>query len=306
MNQKEIEQKIQSLVVDLNNIENKESIDKSLNELYNYIIQPIAPELASAKIENLVFIPDGVLKNIPLAALYDGQQYLIENYNVSIAPSLNLVELETINRSEKQVLLAGLGRENPNNEETSFFTPLVNVEAELNSIKDLIPASKVILLDQTFTEQKLAEEIKLSYAPIVHIATHGQFSSELEQTYLLTWDEVINLKELENLFTQYQREKQSIDLLVLSACQTAVGDEKAALGLAGISIKAGAKSTVASLWNVDDKSTSLLMTKFYQELLNNQTSKTNALRQAQMEMIQSNQYNHPFYWSAFILVGNWL
>ena len=290
----------------MNNIENKESIDKSLNELYNYIIQPIAPELASAKIENLVFIPDGVLKNIPLAALYDGQQYLIENYNVSIAPSLNLVELETINRSEKQVLLAGLGRENPNNEETSFFTPLVNVEAELNSIKDLIPASKVILLDQTFTEQKLAEEIKLSYAPIVHIATHGQFSSELEQTYLLTWDEVINLKELENLFTQYQREKQSIDLLVLSACQTAVGDEKAALGLAGISIKAGAKSTVASLWNVDDKSTSLLMTKFYQELLNNQTSKTNALRQAQMEMIQSNQYNHPFYWSAFILVGNWL
>ena len=137
--QNQIENKIQTLVIDLNNIATQTPLNQSLQELYNYILQPISSELALAQIENLVFIPDGALKNIPFSALYDGQQYLIENYNVSIAPSLNLVELETVAQKENKALLAGLGTENPNNEETAFFDPLVNVETELNSIQKLIP-----------------------------------------------------------------------------------------------------------------------------------------------------------------------
>jgi CHAT domain-containing protein len=97
-----------------------------------------------------------------------------------------------------------------------------------------------------------------------------------------------------------------LELLVLSACQTAVGDRRASLGLAGIAVKSGAKSTIASLWNIQDRSASLLMRQFYQELANNNISKAEALRRAQKTLLADPQYESPLFWAPYVLLGNWL
>ena len=92
----------------------------------------------------------------------------------------------------------------------------------------------------------------------------------------------------------------------MSACQTAAGDTQAALGLAGVAVRSGARSTVATLWSIQDNSTAELMTQFYRVLKNSEISKAEALRQAQLSLLRDPKYQHPFYWSAFVLVGNWL
>ena len=139
------------------------------------------------------------------------------------------------------------------------------------------------------------------------MATHGQFSSNPEETFILTWNDKINVKELEKLLKLRETTEDSpIELLVLSACQTASGDNRAALGLAGLAVRSGARSTLATLWSAKDQSTAKLMVKFYQALTREGVSKAEALRQAQLEMLQSPRYQDPFYWAPFVLVGNWL
>ncbi|VEP18705.1 hypothetical protein H1P_870008 [Hyella patelloides LEGE 07179] len=143
--------------------------------------------------------------------------------------------------------------------------------------------------------------------PIVHLATHGQFSSRAEDTFLLTWSDRINVKDLDQLLQERDfAEDTPIELLILSACQTATGDKQAALGLAGVAVRSGARSTIATLWSIQDDSTAELMTQFYRALKIPEISKAEALRQAQLSLLQNPQYQHPYYWSAFVLVGNWL
>jgi CHAT domain-containing protein len=142
---------------------------------------------------------------------------------------------------------------------------------------------------------------------VVHLATHGQFSSKAEDTFILTWDDRINIKQLNNVLkTRDRRESSIIELLVLSACQTAVGDKRAALGLAGMAVRAGARSTLASLWSINDAATASFMIKFYQNLADNKVTKAEALRRAQLALLQNPEYRHPYFWAPFILVGNWL
>jgi CHAT domain-containing protein len=142
---------------------------------------------------------------------------------------------------------------------------------------------------------------------VVHLATHGQFSSKAEDTFILTWDDRINIKQLNNVLkTRDLTESSIIELLVLSACQTAVGDKRAALGLAGMAVRAGARSTLASLWSVNDAATASFMIKFYQNLADNKVTKAEAVRRAQLSLLQNPDYSHPYFWAPFILVGNWL
>ena len=142
---------------------------------------------------------------------------------------------------------------------------------------------------------------------MVHLATHGQFSSKAEDTFILTWDDRINIKQLNNVLKTRDRiESSIIELLVLSACQTAVGDKRAALGLAGMAVRAGARSTLASLWSVNDAATASFMIKFYQNLTDNKVTKAEAVRRAQLSLLQNPDYSHPYFWAPFILVGNWL
>ena len=167
--------------------------------------------------------------------------------------------------------------------------------------------SSEVILDQDFTRSRLKKEIEVAAFPIVHLATHGQFSSQANDTFLLTWDERINVKNLDQLLRGGESQNLSpIELLILSACQTAAGDKRAVLGLAGVALRSGARSTLATLWAVQDLSTANLMSQFYEFLKNPEISKAEALRQAQLSLLRSPQYNHPFYWAPFVLVGNWL
>ncbi|MEM7797109.1 MAG: CHAT domain-containing protein, partial [Cyanobacteria bacterium P01_C01_bin.118] len=135
--------------------------------------------------------------------------------------------------------------------------------------------------------------------------THGQFSSKANETFILTWDNRLQLKELENLLQQREL-KSPVEMLILSACQTAKGDDRAALGMAGVAVRSGARSTVASLWSVEDFSTAELMHQFYQQLRRLDNSRAEALQQAQLSLLRSDDYRHPYYWAPFVLIGNWL
>jgi CHAT domain-containing protein len=179
------------------------------------------------------------------------------------------------------------------------------VATEVTQIEQQLTAK--ILMDQDFQQAAILKQIRRSPFPIVHFATHGQFSSQAEDTFILTWDDRINVNELSQLLqVSGLGQEQAIELLVLSACQTAQGDDLAALGLAGVAVRAGARSTLATLWSVSDVGTSQLMGEFYRELSSTQLTKAEALRQAQLSLLHQEDYDHPYFWAPFVLIGNWL
>lgn len=276
-------------------------------QFYDWLIRPAEGELAKNSIKTLVFVLDGVLRGVPVSALHDGQQYLIEKYNIALTPGLQLFNPRRFSLERLRVLVGGL------TESRLGFSALPSVKQEVKEIAEI--AATEVLLDGEFTRAQLESKMQAEAFPIVHLATHGQFSSQAEDTFLLTWDERINVKNLDQLLREsvpssrvgdFSYARNSIELLILSACQTAVGDKRAALGLAGVAVRSGARSTVATLWSVQDKSTADFMTQFYQVLNQPNVSKADALRQAQLSLLHSPQYQHPFYWASFVLVGNWL
>lgn len=268
-------------------------------KLYNWLIRPALADLAANEIKTLVFVPDGSFRNIPLGALHDGKQYLIEQYSVALTPGLQLLAPRPLEQVSLKAIAAGL------TEQRQGFTALDYVNLELEEIKETV--SSIVLLDREFTTETLQREIKFSDSPIVHIATHGQFSSSLEDTFLLAWDSRISINELDKILqTRTPSQEQAIELLVLSACETATGDKWAALGLAGMAVRAGARSTLATLWSVNDRATAQLMGEFYQELSAKYLAKAEAVRQAQLKLLNSRWYKHPFYWAPYVLLGNWL
>jgi len=144
---------------------------------------------------------------------------------------------------------------------------------------------------------------------IVHIASHGQFSANLKNTFVLTYNDKLSMDKLEDLMNLTILKNDPVDLLTLSACETAVGDDRAALGLAGVALKAGVQSALASLWKVDDEATPAVVIEFYRQLQNPNISKAEALQKAQKMILTDKlyeRYRHPYFWSAFLLIGNWL
>ncbi len=234
-----------------------------------------------------------------MAVLYDGQHYLLEKYNLALAPGLKLVDPKPLTEEALAAIAAGLSQPRHG------FGPLRYVRAEVQQIQSTVDSQ--VLLDQTFTQATLETEINRNPFPVVHLATHGQFSSNPEETFILAWDTPIAINTLNRLLRNSEQNRQdAIELLVLSACETAVGDKRAALGLAGIAVRAGARSTLASLLSLDDESSSVLMEQFYQTLTQSATTKAAALRQAQLALLQNPGYQHPRYWAPYVLVGNWL
>ena len=269
-------------------------------QVYSWIIQPAAADLANSNIKTLVFVLDSPLRNLPMSVLHDGEQYLIEKYSVAITPGLQLIQPQAIASQQLKALTAGL------TEAKLGFPPLEYVSEELNAIQSQIASSEQ-LLNRSFTKVALQSQIERVPFPIVHLATHGQFSSQAEDTFILTWNNKINVNQLSNLLQTGDRDR-AIELLVLSACETLAGDRRAALGLAGVAVKAGARSTLATLWRVNDEASSSLMKQFYQQLGNQNESvtKAEALRQAQLSLLKSDRFNHPHFWASYVLVGNWL
>lgn len=271
-------------------------------QMYKWIIEPFSKELKDYDIKTLVFVLDGPMRSIPMAALHDGEQFLVENYDIALTPGLQLLNPRPLARTELRTLAGGLSESREN------FPPLPNVEDELMKIESTVPTSKVLLNNQ-FTTAAIENAVKSLSAPIVHLATHGQFSSEAEDTFILTYNGRVNVNELNELLeTRETNRRGAIELLVLSACTTAAGDNRAALGIAGVAVRSGARSTLASLWTVDDEATSLIMGKFYEQLKESKMTKAQAFKNAQLSLLKdkNNLYDHPYYWAPYVLVGNWL
>jgi CHAT domain-containing protein len=268
-------------------------------QVYDLLLRSGEDKLAASGVTTLVFVLDSSLRNLPMAALYDGQNYLIEKYSIALAPGLQLLQPQPLERQQLKGLLGGLS------EARQGFSALPAVALEVNQIESQIPAR--VLLDRTFTSTTIQTQLNAVPFPVIHLATHGQFSSRAEDTFILTWDDRINVKQLDTLLrAREQSELNPIELLVLSACQTATGDRRAALGLAGLAVRSGARSTLATLWSVNDRSTASLMVEFYRDLGQPGVTKAEALRSAQLALLKQPQYQHPYYWAPFILLGNWL
>lgn len=293
----------------------------SSQRLYRWLVAPIEPELQAKGIGNLAYISDAGLRFLPMGALHDGRQFLVEKYSIGLMPSLSLTDTRYVSLKNAKVLAMG----------ASEFTdqpPLPAVPTELSVItKELWTGTA--LLNQAFTLENLKAERQQEPFQIIHLATHGEFQpGALSNSYIQLWQTKLQLNQLRQLGWN----NPPVELLVLSACRTALGSNEAELGFAGFAVQAGVKSALASLWYVSDEGTLGLMTEFYRQL-RTAPIKAEALRQAQLAMLKGNvqivegqlrgsrgdgiqlpialaertethRLSHPYYWAAFTLIGS--
>jgi CHAT domain-containing protein len=268
-------------------------------QLYRWLIAPLEPDLKAAQIDTLIFVPDGPLRTIPIAALHDGEQFVIARYAVGITPSLNLTDPHAIARKQMKVLSVGV------TEAVQGFPALPDVAGELDALRALLGSET--LVDREFRSATLERKLKDEQFTVLHIASHAEFGTDaVEKSFLLTFDDKLTIDRLDRLVGVFKFRDEPLELLTLSACETAQGDDRAALGLAGVAIKAGARSAVATLWNVNDRASSDLVVEFYRQLQNPAISRAGALQRAQLKMLTDPRYDHPGFWSAFLLINNWL
>jgi len=292
----------------------------SANQMYQWLIKPIAADLAAQDIKHLAFVMDTGLRSIPIAALYDGDQFIIENYSVGLMPSLSLTDTRYQDVRDDSVLAMGASRFRDK-------TSLPGVPIELKVIADQVWQGESFL-NEEFTLNNLKQARRQRAYGIVHLATHAEFQpGKPVNSYIQLWDN--NKIKLDQMW-QLDWHKPTVELLVLSACRTALGDEEAELGFTGLAVQAGVKSALGSLWYVSDEGTLGLMTTFY-ETLKDSSTKAEALRKAQLAMLSgevkregdrlitnkssillpsdfptssNKNYRHPYYWSSFTLIGN--
>lgn len=272
---------------------------KHARRLHAWLIAPIHTALVSAQIDTLVFVPDGALGTIPMAALHDGHEFLVHRYAVAVTPGLTLMDLKPIERAKIRMLMTGLS------ESVQGYPALEHVPSELDELANLF-AGKRLMNDQ-FRTSVVEKEVQEHLYSVVHIASHGEFSPDAAKTFLLTYDGKLTLDDLETLIRPIQYRAQPLELLTLSACQTAAGDDRAALGLAGVAIKAGARSALATLWFVNDQASADVVAEIYRQLDDNpMLSKAKAVQIAQKKLLADQRYRHPCYWSPYLIIGNWL
>jgi CHAT domain-containing protein len=287
-------------------------------QLHKLLIDPLIADLKTQKIQNLVFIMDGGLRSLPVAALHDGKQFLVESYSVGLMPSLSLTDTRYVDIRKTQVL--AMGAEKTPNQKSLLAAPI-----ELETISTKIWKGKSFK-DNQFTVSNLVAQRETQPFAIVHLATHGQFQSGVASN---SYIQFVNERLQIDRFKELKLNDRPMELLVLSACKTALGDENAELGFAGLANRTGAKSAMGSLWSVDDAGTLGLMTSFYRDL-KTAPIKAEALRQAQVDMLRGKvrleggklittndrvdlpaklagknvKLTHPFYWAGFTIVGN--
>jgi CHAT domain-containing protein len=281
-----------------------EPYDTALAEqLYRQIITPLEPALQAANINTLVFIHDGFLRSVPMAALHDGQQFLIETYAIATTPALTLTAPAAQRPENMQALV--LGSSQALLVEGRRFRALPSVPIEVESVVAQLPGSQAFL-DDAFSENQLKEALQTGGVSILHLATHGLFSPDPDDNFIITGQgEKVTFGQLESFVRAGTAGNQQIDLVMLTACETATGDDRATLGLAGVAIRAGARSAIASLWQADDRATAQITQDFYRFLQAPNLNKAQALQQAQIQAIRSGS-TLPAKWAPLVLVGNWL
>ncbi len=275
-----------------------EVVTRQAQQLYQYLVKPYRKAIENAGIDTIVFVPDGALRSIPLSALHDGEAFLLRNYAVAVTSSLVLSDSQALADRDHTVLLAGVS------EAVNGLPALDAVPQELNKIHELFEGE--LLLNEDFTARSFEDSIQKSDISIVHIASHAKFTGDYQNSFLQTFDKPLYSEALNQVLSTTKYRERGLELLVLSACQTAAGNDQSALGLAGIGIKAGAQSAMGSLWNISDEATSILIREFYTQIKGGEVSKAQALRHAQLKLLENREYEHPFFWSPFLLIDNWL
>ena len=272
-------------------------------QIYNWLIRPLDALLEKSKIDTLVFVPDGALRTIPMAALYDGEKFLVQKYAIAITPGLTLMEPKPIKRTNIAMLANGLTE--AVQREGQSFPALPNVKDEIATLHKLYGGTT--LMNSDFRVANVEKAFAGQPFSVVHIASHGEFSGDVRKTFVLTYDGVLTLDGLEHLIRPSQLREQPLELLSLSACETAAGDDRAALGLAGVAVKAGARSAFATLWCVNDVASNALIADFYGGLQkDSELSKAKALQRAQVKLLSQPLTSHPCYWAPYLIIGNWL
>jgi CHAT domain-containing protein len=273
-------------------------------ELYQLLIAPIEPLLGEHS--SLIVIPDGVLRRLPFAALRDADGgLLIQRASVSVSPSLAYTQPGEAGRALPNVLAASLSHEV--NLARGRFPALAGTREEGDMAAGLgDPAHIVGQHLQNFRANDLRMALRTSPVDILHLATHASFNGRSDRAFIVADGEAILLSELRQLLGANYARGELISLIVLSACETALGDDQASMGLAGSAVQAGAESAVASLWEVDDAGTLELMRHFYRFYADGQ-GKAEAIRNAQLELINSGNadFAEPRVWAAFTLLGAW-
>lgn len=267
-------------------------------QLYDWLMRPLETTLVQHQITTLVFVPDSALRTIPLAALHDGSSFLINKFALAMTPGLTLTDPRPLNRDKLRFLTAGLTKS------VQGFPPLPYVADEVESIQRLYKSDQ--LMNNAFQAPRLEQELRDGLYGGLHIATHGQFSTNATDSFLLTFDGKLTMQGLDQLVGLFRFRQEPLELLTLSACQTGIGDDRAALGLAGVALKAGARSALATLWYINDEASATLISEFYRQLRNPALSKAIALQRAQLKLLSDRIYEHPAYWSPFLLLNNWL
>ncbi len=296
------EQRLENEITSLRNkLQNtRGGFEPHAQKLYEWLIKPIEIDLMAQKINTLLFIPDGTLRTISLSALQDNDKnFLINKYAVAVTPGLTFTDLQAHSLKNAHLLIAGLTES-----KVDGFPALQEVSKELEIIQKMYGGER--LEGKNFSVSYLKEKlVELPYK-VVHMATHGKFESNVQESFIVTYDGKLTMNKLEELIGLSRFREQPVELLTLSACDTAIGDDRAALGLAGVAVKAGARSALATLWSIGDKPTALLIPEFYRQLKNRSLTKAEALRRAQLMMLSDNRYQHPGFWSPFLMIGNWL
>jgi filamentous hemagglutinin family protein len=286
--------------------------------MYQWLVAPLESDIEEQGIKNLVYIADTGLRTIPFAALHDGKGFIVERYSVGLMPSLSLTDTRYGDVHQSQVLAMGASQ-------FKDHRPLPAVPFELKAITQTW-AGKAFL-NQDFTLDNLKSQRAQTPFGIIHLATHAEFlPGQAANSYIQLQDRKLAPMQLRSI----QWAKPPVELLVLSACRTAVGDEEVELGFAGLAVQAGVKSALASLWYVNDEATLGLMSEFYQQLKTSPI-KAEALRQVQLAMLSGKvriknkqlvtskdefplppeltesgdrDFSHPYFWSAFTMIGN--
>ncbi len=331
-----------------------EPFETASQKIHDWLIRPILPVLTANEVETLVYVPDGVLRLLPIAALWDGERFLVEQYSVVTVPGLTLLASDPLARGEMVSLMAGMSEPGPviydlpgpfwdaltvssatspdrgvrgltvaavdttpggSSAGASEATPetvarvrralaLPGVDAEIAQLSSHLPGT--VLLNDGFRLDRFTAALGDSAYRVIHIASHGYFGGKPADNFIMTYDARLDMNRLEEMIRPTQLADRPVELITLSACQTAEGDDRSPLGLSGVVLKSGARSALGSLWPVSDNAAQILLPSFYTHLEDAGASKAEALRRAQVELLRESGFRHPFYWSPFILVGAWL
>jgi CHAT domain-containing protein/tetratricopeptide (TPR) repeat protein len=270
----------------------------SAQTLYGWLVAPLQQDFQATGITTLVMVAEGSLRTIPMGALHDGRRFLVDTVAVAVAPSLVLTDMTPARHRKGNLLSVGL------TEAVEGVSAPRYAEAEVQAIRTMYGGK--LLMNKQFSSPSLEEEIKDQGVGIVHVATHPTLGREARDSFVLAHDGKISMDRLSQLVGLQQYRQQPLDLLTLSSCEIAAEDDRAALGLTGVAVKTGARTALASLWATEDETTTELVSEFYRQLQDPAISKAVALQRAQQKILSQRGHSHPSFWSAFILINNWM